>query len=179
LKRTVFAAALAGIALVSLDSRAQVSAAVKPVQLGVALGAAVPTSDLSNSFSTGFNATATLGLNPATVPIGIRIDGAYNQFGAKSGGSNIHFTSVTGNAVYKVPMATASPYLIGGAGWYNAAITIPGFGTGSNNHFGWNAGGGLSLPLSGFEAFVEARYNRVTGNGGSLSFVPITFGIMF
>jgi hypothetical protein len=67
LKRTVFAAALAGIALVSLESRAQVSAAVKPVQLGVALGAAVPTSDLSNSFSTGFNATATLGLNPATV----------------------------------------------------------------------------------------------------------------
>jgi Outer membrane protein beta-barrel domain len=179
LKRTILAAALAGIALVSFEARAQVSTIVKPVQFGVALGAAIPTSDLSNSFSTGFNATATLGLNPAMIPLGIRIDGAYNQFGAKGGGANIHFTSVTGNLVYKVPMATASPYAIGGAGWYNAAINITGLGSGSDNHFGWNLCGGLSMPLSGFDAFVEARYNRVIGNGGSLSFVPITFGIMF
>jgi hypothetical protein len=169
------------MALVSLPfaARAQVSSAAKPVQFGVALGAALPVSDLSDSFNAGFNGTATVGFNPAMVPLGIRIDGAYNQFGAKGGGANVHFTSVTGNFVYKVPGAAVSPYLIGGAGWYNAAINITGLGSGSDNHFGWNIGGGISMPLSGFDTFIEARYNQVQGNGGSLKFIPVTFGIMF
>jgi len=34
--------------------------------------------------------------------------------------------------------------------------------------------------LSGFNAFVEARYNHFNNDGGgSTSFVPITFGVMF
>jgi len=60
--------------------------------------------------------------------------------------------------------------LIGGAGWYNAAITVTGFGSGSDNHFGWDLGGGVKMPLSGFDTFLEARYNQVQGNGGSLKF---------
>ena len=44
---------------------------------------------------------------------------------------------------------------------------------------GWNAGAGINLPLSIFHAFVEARYNRVTTDTGSMQFVPVTFGIMF
>jgi hypothetical protein len=51
--------------------------------------------------------------------------------------------------------------------------------TGSDNHFCWNAGGGISMPLSGFNTFIEARYNQVQGDNGSLKFVPITFGVMF
>src|SRR5665811_90320 len=110
-----------------------------------------------------------------------RVDGAYNQFSAKSGtvGGNVHFTSVTGNLVYSIPSETVAPYLIGGAGVYNAAINIPGFGSGSSNKFGWNLGGGIKMPLSGFDTFLEARYNQVQGNGGSLKFIPITFGVMF
>jgi hypothetical protein len=134
---------------------------------------------LSNGFSTGFNGTVTLGLSPTLIPLGIRIDGAYNQFGIKGGGGNAHFTSVTGNLVYEIPSTAVSPYLIGGAGWYNAAITLTGFGSGSDNHFGWDLGGGVKMPLSGFDTFLEARYNQVQGNGGSLKFIPITFGVMF
>ena len=47
------------------------------------------------------------------------------------------------------------------------------------NHFGWNVGGGITMPLSGFDTFIEARYNQVQGNPGSLKFVPVTFGVMF
>jgi hypothetical protein len=181
LKRSLFVVALVGTALVSLPfaARAQMSTVVKPVQFGIAAGAAIPVSDLGDSFNVGFNGTVTVGLNPQMIPLGIRIDGAYNQFAAKGGGADIHFTSVTGNLVYKIPGTGVSPYAIGGAGWYNAAINITGLGGGSDNHFGWNLGGGISLPLSGFDTFVEARYNQVQGDGGSLKFIPITFGIMF
>jgi len=185
LKRSLFVAALSGLALVSLpfDASAQAASVAKPVQLGVALGAAIPTSDLSDVSSTGFNGTVTVGLQPALIPLGVRIDAAYNQFAIKDqfGSGNIHFTSVTGNLVYKIPGATVSPYAIGGAGWYNAAVNITGFGSGSDNKFGWNIGGGISMPLSGFDTFIEARYNQVQmGNGDpNLKFIPITFGVMF
>ncbi|HET7612552.1 MAG TPA: outer membrane beta-barrel protein, partial [Gemmatimonadaceae bacterium] len=148
MKRSLFAAALAGIALVSLsfEAGAQVSAAAKPIQFGIAAGAALPTSDLSDGVSTGWNATGTVAFNPAMIPLGIRVDGAYNRFGAKDGADgNIHFTSVTGNLVYKVPSTSVSPYLIGGGGWYNAAASA-GSITVSDNHFGWNVGGGIAMP---------------------------------
>ncbi len=184
MKRSLFVAALAGITLVSFgfDARAQVSTIVKPVQLGVALGAAIPTSDLADVVSMGFNGTVTVALNPAMIPLGIRIDGAYNQFAVKDalGGGNAHFTSVTGNLVYKIPGATVSPYAIGGAGWYNVALGNNIFvGSDSENKFGWNIGGGIALPLSGFSTFIEARYNQVQTNDVSLKFIPITFGVMF
>ena len=181
MKRSILAAGLAGIALASYAhvAQAQIATVAKPVQFGVAAGAALPTSNLSNSFNTGFNVTGTLGLNPALIPLGIRVDGAYNSFAAKGGGANIHFTSVTGNLVYKFPTTSISPYAIGGAGWYNAAAEVTGVGSGSDNHFGWNLGGGISIPLSGFDAFIEARYNQVQFTGGSLKFVPITFGVLF
>jgi opacity protein-like surface antigen len=177
----LFAAALAGAALVSapIQARAQISSIVKPIQFGVALGAAIPMSDLSNSVSTGFNGTLTVGFNPAMIPLGIRVDGAYNQFAFKGGGANTHFTSITGNLLYKVPSQSINPYLIGGVGIYNAAVSDNVGGTVSENDFGWNLGGGISMPLSGFDTFIEARYNQVQSNGGSFKFIPITFGIMF
>jgi len=177
MKRTFFAAALVGVALISFEARAQITP--KSVQFGVAAGVAIPTSDLSNTTNTGFNVTGILGFQPTMIPLGVRIDAAYNQFGAKGGGANAHFTSVTGNLVYKIPSTGVSPYLIGGAGWYNTAVSVTGGGTGSENDFGWNVGGGITLPLSGFETFLEARYNQVQVTGGSLKFIPVTFGVMF
>ena len=168
------------MAMVSLplEARAQVSSVVKPVQFGVALGAAIPMSDLSDLASTGFNGTATIAMSPSLIPLGVRIDGAYNQFSVKDafGGGNIHFTSVTGNLVYKIPGVSVSPYAIGGAGWYNSGSSEGGE---SSNDFGWNIGGGISMALSGFDTFIEARYNQVQGDNASLKFVPITFGVMF
>lgn len=182
MKPSIIAAALVGIAVVSLSSEsgAQVSTVAKPVQFGIAVGAALPTSDLSDIASTGYNVTGTIGITPQLIPLGIRIDGAYNRFSLKNGvDGEVHFTSVTGNLVYKIPSEAVSPYLIGGAGWYNAGGSITGFGGGSSNHFGWNLGGGISMPLSGFDTFLEARYNQVQVDNGSLKFIPITFGVMF
>ena len=69
MKRSIFFAALAGMALAAapVEARAQVSAIAKPVQIGIAGGAALPTSDLSETTNTGFNGTLTVGFNPALV----------------------------------------------------------------------------------------------------------------
>src|SRR5215208_1489695 len=131
------------MALVSLpfEARAQVSTIVKPVQFGIAAGAAIPTSLLSDVVNTGFNGTVTVALNPQLIPLGIRIDGAYNQFSAKSGlgGGDVKVTSVTGNLLYKIPSVTVSPYAIGGIGLYHTALDNNAFvGSDSDNKFGWN-----------------------------------------
>jgi hypothetical protein len=176
LKRSLFVAALAGMALVSFEAGAQLSM-VKPMQFGIAAGAAIPMSDFADFVSTGFNGTVTAALSPAMIPLGIRIDGAYNQFGIKGLSEHARIISVTGNFVYKIPAATVSPYAIGGAGWYNEGTSVS--GDQSTNNFGWNLGGGIMLPLSGFQTFIEARYNQVQETGGSTKYIPITFGIMF
>jgi hypothetical protein len=170
LKRSLFITALAGMALVSLPFEAR---AQNPVQLGIAAGAALPTSDLSDVASVGFNGTVTVGITSALLPLGVRIDGAYNQFAIKDdvGDGNISFTSVTGNLVYKIPGATISPYLIGGAGWYRAKVDLTGLGNGSEDKLGWN--------LGGFSTFIEARFNQVQTDDVALKFIPITFGILF
>lgn len=182
MKRTILAAALAGVALVSFEARAQV-VTPKSVQFGVAAGAAIPSGDLSQDVTTGFTGTAILGFQPTMIPLGVRVEGSYSRMNAKGGGGNAHFTSVTGNLLYKFPSTTISPYVIGGAGWYQIGLTATGFGTLSENHFGWNAGAGISMPLSGFETFVEARYHRVLTDSntlqGTFAFIPITFGVMF
>jgi hypothetical protein len=160
------------------SANAQVATILKPVQIGVAAGAAVPVSDLGNGFSTGFNVTGTIAINVPLLPVGFRIDAAYNQFGAK-GTSNVNakIAGVSGNVVFGMPGVVITPYFIGGVGYYRVSSSAT--GSVASNNFGFNAGAGLKLPLLVFAAFIEARYNRISENGGSTSFVPVTVGVMF
>lgn len=184
MKRIGITAALAGVALavVATAAQAQTSTVLKPVRVGVAAGAAIPLSDFGNAFSTGYNVTGTVGLYPAGMPVAFRLDGAYNQFSGKGTvKANAKIAAFSGNVMWTVPTegAQMSPYLIGGIGYYHVSASAAGFGSAASNHFGFNAGAGLNIPLSGFSTFIEARYNRISTNGGSTSFIPITFGIMF
>ncbi|HEY1952304.1 MAG TPA: outer membrane beta-barrel protein [Gemmatimonadaceae bacterium] len=182
MKRSLYLA-IATIALVAAPrvSHAQLGL-VKPFQLGVAGGAAQPMSDLKNGANMGFNATAAMGINLPLIPVGLRVDGAYNQFGEKAGvGAKLHVISATGNVVWRLPSVGIAPYLIGGAGLYMQTATSTGTTSASvsDSHLGWNAGGGVNLPLGVFKAFVEARYNSYSTSASSVKFVPVTLGIMF
>jgi hypothetical protein len=161
------------------NAGAQAATVLKPVQLGFALGAAIPLSDFGKSFSTGYNVTGTLGFNPAGMPVGFRIDAAYNQFSAK-GATNVNakIADVSGNVVFSMTgTPEVTPYLIGGVGYYHTSSSVA--GSTSSNNVGFNVGGGLKVPLSGFGVFAEARYNHFTANSATFSFVPITVGVMF
>lgn len=180
--------AIAAIAVSSAAVvRAQgVTSATKPFSLGISGGASIPTGDLSQFANTGYNVGGHVALGTPTLPISFRGDVNYDNFSAKgSGNSSAHIWSYTANAVYEVPTMTGiRPYVIGGVGGFKPGSSYTSGGTtvtqsSSSTSFGFDVGGGLTIPLSGFNAFVEARYNHFNDNGGSTSFVPITFGIMF
>ena len=179
MKRSLFLA-ITTIALVAAPrvSNAQLGA-LKPFQLGIAGGASQPMSDLKTSNNMGYNGTVAMGINLPFIPVGLRVDGAYNQFGQKTGGAKLHIISATGNLVWKLPNVGVAPYLIGGAGLYMPTVEVSGLPSSSESKFGWNAGAGINLPLTVVKAFVEARYNSVSVNGSTIQFVPLTFGIMF
>ncbi len=162
-----------------------VTSATKPFSLGISGGASIPTGDLSQFANTGYNVGGHVALGTPALPISFRGDVNYDNFGAKgTGSSNAHIWSYTANAVYEVPTMTGiRPYVIGGIGGFTPGASYTSGGTTvtatSGTKFGFDVGGGLTIPLSGFNAFVEARYNRYNDGGGATSFVPITFGVMF
>lgn len=172
-----------------------VTSMTKPFSIGVSGGASIPTGDLSNAVSTGYNVNGHITYGNPTFPFQIRGDVGYNSFSGKSSvcsGSDCSARAIgfTGNLVYTFPMPAAQvrPYLLGGAGVYNmkaeASSTSGGTtvsASSSENDFGFNLGGGLILPLSGFNAFVEAKYTQVNAKngGGNSKFIPISVGVMF
>ena len=183
----VAAAAVAAIAVSSaaVAGAQGVTSATKPFSLGISGGASIPTGDLSNYSNTGYNVGGHVALGMPSLPISFRGDVNYDYFGAKgSGNSNAHIWSYTANAVYEVPTMTGiRPYVIGGIGGFKPGASYTSGGTtlstSSSTQFGYDVGGGITIPLSGFNTFIEARYNHFNDNGASTSFVPITFGIMF
>ena len=169
-------------ALASVASTAQAQyGSYNPFEIGASGGVAFPTGDLGSTSNTGYNLALAVGYRPQYTPIAIRAEAAWNQFGASTGGGNFNVPAFTGNIEVGLPLgSTFSPYAIGGAGLYRPNFDFAGGGsTQSENHFGWNIGGGVKIPLAGFNTFIEARYNSVNINNGTLSFVPLTFGVMF
>lgn len=179
MKRSLVFALAASVALVSMPASAQLSL-VKPISIGIAGGGALPMSDFADVSKTGYNGTLVVALKLPMIPVGLRLDGAYNHFSTKAVDGNTQVASVTGNLTYNLPSIGISPYLIGGAGMYSSLAKVSGLGSSARaNDFGWNAGAGIKVPLVMFSTFVEARYNRVSVEGGAMEFVPLTFGIMF
>lgn len=171
-------AAVVATAAATPTVAAQISS--NPFQIGASAGIAFPTSDLSDIANTGYNVTLAVGYKPMFTPIGVRVEAAYNQFGLKGFDGNVNIPAFTGNLVYSLPGVSFSPYVIGGAGLYRTNVDVAGGGSEGDNRFGFNIGGGIKIPLSSsFETFAEARYSRVTVPNGSLSFIPVTVGIMW
>jgi hypothetical protein len=174
--------AVAGIAAAAPIAQGQ---GYNPFQIGASGGIAFPTGDLGTGTNTGYNIAVVAGYKPQLLPIAVRAEAAYNQFGFTAGAGSINIPAFTGNLVYELPLGMSfTPYAIGGAGLYRPSAGFNGSGaTTAENDFGWNIGGGIKIPLStSFETFIEARYNSVKlggANGGTATFIPVTVGILF
>jgi hypothetical protein len=172
-------AAAVAIAAAAPAANAQ-SLSLNPFQIGASAGIAFPTSDLGETANTGYNVTLIGGYKPVFLPVGIRVEAAYNQFGLEGADGNVNIPAFTGNLVYELPSVSFTPYAIGGAGLYRTNVDLEGGGSAGENNFGFNVGGGIKIPLStSFDTFVEARYNHVTREGGGWGFIPITVGILW
>ena len=181
--RTLVSSALAFSAafLVALPAHGQ-----RRTSFGFAAGATVPVGDLGDATSTGFHALGTLAISgTASTPVGFRIDGMYNSLSGKSSGPDVNLWSLNGNVVFAFPGGmSATPYVMGGAGWYNTKTDED--GAESSNNFGLTGGVGARFALSGFSTFAEVRFHNVFGNKNdatderpSLRIIPLTFGILF
>jgi hypothetical protein len=147
----------------------------------LAAGATVPVGSTADGYDIGYNVTAAIGIKPPLAPLGLRIDGMWNEIEGK-GNANGKLRLLAGSA--NVTLSGAGPvpmgYLIAGVGAYNAkfvdrAITIG--GNTSNTEFGLNVGGGINFPLTGFSTFLEARFHFLTDS--EIKIIPITFGLRF
>ena len=181
----------AGLAASTAVART-VQAQANPISFGVTAGATKALGDFGNGVDLGYHAGALVQWNGPDLPIGIRVDGVYHRFsvnqstlaGSGLNDANISITAGTVDGVWMFPTesgAPVSPYLIGGAGFYHISASCSDCQgiTATANKFGLNGGGGLSFPLSGFSAFVEARYHHIFTDNGSSSMIPISVGIVF
>jgi len=175
--RRLLAVLLAGtLAAVPTTLRAQLNSS-----FGIAAGLAAPVSDLGNVADAGYNLAAHLNLGAPLIPIGVRLEGAYNSFNGKSSlasTSQVHILSGTVNAQVALGPSGASPYVIGGVGLYKRSFTNTTTSNGDRTAGGFNLGAGLRFPLGVMSTFVEARYHKILGDVDT-QFVPITFGINF
>lgn len=159
--------------------------AQKPLQVSLVAGLSTPQSDLKDVAELGWHTLGTIHVSSLLVPLGLRVDGAWNRFAGLDGAPGVAATaltviSLTGNMTYRWPMTTStlSPYVIAGVGAYRTQCNAT-TGCDSETDFGWNAGVGTKLYLLGFRSFLEARYHTTSRGVANVSFLPLTFGITF
>jgi hypothetical protein len=145
----------------------------------IAAGATLPVGTTGDAFELGYNASVGVGIKPPLAPLGVRFEGMFSQMGGKSPSTvGARTLALTANGTYTlVPQL----YAIGGVGMYNSKATdLPAGATSdAETDFGFNIGAGLNIPLTGFGTFAEIRYHHIPVEGGSVKFIPITFGIKF
>jgi len=160
----------------------------KPVELGFGGGASMPLGSSGDQLVLGWHALGTLSLRAPAIPIGLRLDAAYDQFEFERAliGSNgppgaERVISFSVNPVIRLPGSgeQATPYFIGGVGSYAVGCTERSGACNSSTNIGWNLGGGASFQIFGLKAFAEARYHHTTEAGLSTQYLPITFGLLF
>lgn len=186
------------------------------VGVGVMFGGTTPVSNYHDVAQTAWHVGAFVDFGRVAGPLGVRIEGMYHRFGDKNllfAGGGLSEVSIENepwivhgdvnlNLGLSDTTSTIRPYLTGGGGVYylkntvkckselcGGEITLDEL---SETKFGLNGGAGLEFPLSGFSAFIEARYHYVfdaipdrdcIGESGcdktGAQFLPFTFGLTF
>lgn len=182
MSRTLFASIAALAVAVSIPAHAQ-------ARIGIAAGWSVPTSDFGDAVNSGYHVTGLLNVAKQDSPIGFRFDGTFSEYDFKSslGLSDAKARLIYGTAnIVLSAKGGMGPYVIGGGGVYRSSAECTGCSTSSTNG-GFDAGVGYRFGLSGFSAFLEARYHTIpsgsdattAGTKKATSFIPISFGLIF
>lgn len=191
--KSVSLAASAALLSLTIASTAHAQAQTMPL-LGISAGASIPQSSFGDGVNTGYNVNGMINVGVPLSPLGFRGEVGWNHFDLSGNNVSGNVRMINGSAnVVLIPstVMTAKPYLIAGVGAYNVKTTVDNtgglLGTGaftsssSDTRLGFNGGVGFSFGLGSVGTIVEARYVTVNGkNGsGSLSFIPVSFGITF
>jgi opacity protein-like surface antigen len=145
----------------------------------IAAGLSLANSNFGDRNDAGYALIVGIGFTQRASPISIRAEGIYTEYDAKNSSDKSHAGGITGNVVYDFKSSPGAPitlYAIGGIGLYSTKEER--FFDDSDTGVGWNLGGGLRFPLTGFSAYVEARYHSVSTTP-NVTFTPIVFGLRF
>lgn len=191
--KSIALAASAALLSVTLASTARAQAQVMP-HFGISAGASIPQSSFGDGVNTGYNVNGMINVGVPLSPLGFRGEVGWNRF-AMSGSNvsgSVRMVSGTANVVLAPStIMTAKPYFIAGFGAYNVRTTVDNTGgllggafsngSSSDTRLGFNGGLGFAFGLGPVGTIIEARYVTVNGKNGSssLSFVPVSFGILF
>ena len=176
--------AVIGLALLANASPAK----AQGVEFSLGGGISNPLGTFNDATKLGWNGLAAVSFVPTGWPVGIQVDGEYQQFPFDGFSGHERFLIGTGNLVYKFNTSENSavrPYLIGGGGVYNfkgtGSSTVSGnFSTsGSTTKFGINGGAGIDFKAGSAGLFVEGRFHDVFTSGKDETFFPITVGLRF
>ena len=193
-RRIVLAAA--ALLFLTLAPRAHAQAQVMP-PFGITAGASIPLSTFGDGVNTGYHVGGLVNVGIPLSPIGFRGEVGWNRFDLSDASLSGNVRMI--NGALNVVMApstimTAKPYFIAGVGAYNVKTSIdqgaiatpngifdPSGRENNSTRLGFNGGIGLAFGLGSVGTLLEARYVSVNGanGGGSLTFVPVTFGITF
>jgi opacity protein-like surface antigen len=182
---------LKGVAALALSTALFASAAQAqtPVSFGLGGGVTLPLGDFGDAGKTGFHGMGLVEFQPASLPVGIRVDGSYHRVGFSDlqasgplGDGNFQLIVGTVNGVYTFQTAAESkfhPYIIAGAGAYNFKANFEDFDDNSETKFGINAGAGFNMGMGSASIFLEGRFHNIFTEGSSTKFVPVTLGVRF
>ena len=152
-------------------------ASAQSIRWGVGAGLLMPMSDYADLDKMGFIGGVG-GTYWLPTGLGIRADVSY---GTTSEADNVpaHSTKILGglaSVVYQFGSAGPKPYVTGGLGFSNFKVDDTG-----STEFTYAFGAGVSLPLGtgGNRLFAETRYTTISGDGGSVKYLPIIVGLSF
>jgi len=184
LSRTIIAAlvcTLAAIVATPRQARAQTSTAYT---FGVSGGLAVPTGNLSDFTSSGYNIAVALGMHQALTPLSLKVEGSFTELPWNDNVFNdntkhrIFGIALDGLFNVGTPSANGGLYLTGGAGFYGTNDSDNFGDTNRDWNFGLNGGIGYYLPLSGFSVVFEGKYTHIFSDP-TQGYFPITVGVTF
>jgi hypothetical protein len=140
---------------------------------GVTAGIAIPVGRLADDHAAGYSVGGLVEYSVLGQPYALRGELLYQRFALKSGriGTDVGLTSLGATFVYKSQPTVASTFLTGGIAIYH--------GTDLGTRPGFNGGGGIEIPLTGFSATGEARLHVMLADGKPVLTIPLTVGIRF
>jgi hypothetical protein len=154
---------------------AQKAQPTEGVSYGVGAGLILPTGNYGTADKMGWHVMGLIQLPIAQSPIHLRFDGMYGMTSNKAPATgSIKLAGATADLLYHLGERASSvrPYIMGGLGFFHV-----GDGT-SESKVAFGLGGGILFGMGTMHAFLEGRYMSIQTSGSSLTFLPITFGLM-
>jgi len=155
---------------------AQQTQPTEGIRFGVGGGLTLPIGNYGDFDKAGWHVMGLIQFPISQSPVHARFDAMYGQTSHDVGSGNTTLTGATGDLLYHLGnrASTVRPYVLGGVGFYNAD-----FGGGSESKFAFGIGGGILFSIGTMHAFLESRYMSVQTSGNSLTFLPVSLGLMF